>query len=415
MRKGLGKLFLLVCLLLPFFFMLTTIRAESAETDVQVVVHKRVLRDADLPEFTPHQNDGQEASQDADIISKTTSLEGAIFDVYDVSALYHEGGLDKETFLKQMNEMNCSYAVEFLQHQRLEPIYKGLRTNVEAADGGVLRFSVPSYNKALNKHGVYLIIETGVDPAAGVSVDLTQTTPIVVLLPVFDPITNQEMQTIHIYPKNISYLRSPYFFKIGKNEDGSEEPLAGAVFVLYRIDEAGKKLYLDMNPTTEMKNKWVESNDPANDSNISRYTSNQEGLVEMKNHYLPSGTYYLEEVQGVEGYQKMEEDIPVIIPESSKDINGSAQFVKINGQIMDEKENDSVPESAMVRKTPYVYNHEKNLPVTKGTPQTLPVTSENASKLLPKTGEQRALLLGGVGALLVMLVLGILKRRDRSS
>lgn len=415
MRKGLGKLFLLVCLLLPFFSMLTAIRGEAAEADVQVVVHKRVLRDADLPEFTPHQNDGQEASQDADILSKTSSLDGAIFDVYDVSTLYHNGGLDKETFLEQMNEMNCSYAVEFLQQQNLDPIYKGVRTDTEAADGGVLRFSVPSYNQTLNKHGVYLIVETGVDPDAGVSVDLTQTTPLVVLLPVFDPITNQEMQTIHIYPKNISYLRSPYFFKIGKKEDGSEEPLAGVVFVLYRIDETGKKLYLDMNPTTGMKNKWMASSDPAKDANISRYTSNQEGLVEMKNHYLPAGTYYLEEVQGVEGYQKMEEDIPVIIPESSKDIKGNAQFVKINGQIMDEKENDRVPESAMVRKTPYVYNHEKTLPVTKGTSQTTPATRSTTSKFLPQTGEQRAFLLGLIGIVLVMLVSSILRRQRRSN
>lgn len=414
MQKRRNRFALLIGLMVPLLFLFIGIKGEAAEAEVQIVVHKRVLRDADLPEFTPHQNDGKEAEADADILSKTASLDGAIFNVYDISELYHEGGLDKQTFLEQMNEMNCNYAVEFLHQQGIEPLYKDLKTNTEAADGGVLRFNVPSDNQALNKHAVYAIVETGVDPAAGVTVDLSQMTPLVVILPVVDPITNQAMQTIHIYPKNVSYLRSPYFFKIGKKQDGSEEPLAGAVFVLYRVDEEGNKLYLDMNPTTAMKNRWVNTSDPTTDPNISRYTSDQEGLVEMKEHYLPAGTYYLEEIQGVEGYQKTENAIPVVIPESAVDAEGKPQSVKINDQVMDEKENDTVPEAAMVRKTPYVYNYEKKpLPDTKGTTQT--PSASAVSKLLPQTGEQRPILLGVIGIFLVMLTLYRIKRRGRSN
>lgn len=415
MQKRVNRFALLIGLMMPLLFLFTGIKGEAAETDVQIVIHKRVLRDADLPEFTPHQNDGNEATADADILSKTTSLDGAIFNVYDVSRLYHEGGLDKKTFLEQMNEMNGKYAVEFFHQQGIEPLYKDLKTNTEASDGGVLRFNVSSYNQALNKHAIYVIVETGVDPEAGVSVDLSQIVPLVVMLPVFDPITNQAMQTIHIYPKNVSYLRSPYFFKIGKKQDGSEEPLAGAVFVLYRLDEEGKKLYLNMNPATEMKNKWVSVSDPSADPTISRYTSDQEGLVEMNNHYLPTGTYYLEEIQGVEGYQKSEEAIPVVIPESSIDEEGKPQFVKINNQAMDEKENDTVPEAARAQKTPYVYNYEKKqiLPDTKGPSQTSSASA--VSKLLPQTGEQRAILLAVIGIFLVMLTLSKMKRRGRSN
>ncbi|GCF95262.1 peptidase [Enterococcus florum] len=417
MQKKLGKFVLFVCLLLPLVSILTGMKGTAAENDVQIVIHKRVLRDADLPEFTPHQNDGHEASQETDILSKTSSLDGAIFDVYDVTRLYQESGLEEQAFLEQFNEMSCKFAADFLRQRNVTPIYQGLKTDSEAADGGVLRFNVASYNQEMSANAVYLIVETGVDPAAGVTVDLNQTTPLVVMLPVLDPLTNQAMQTIHIYPKNISYLRSPYFFKIGRKTDGTELPLAGAVFVLYRTNSEGNREYLDMSPTAELKNKWIPSSDPASDPAISRYTSNSDGLVEMKDHYLPAGTYYLEEIQGVEGYKITEEQIPLVIPESEKDAEGNAQFVMINGQQMEEKVNDRVPESAMTKKEPRIYNDEvpkKELPNTKGDPPSTPTSTTSTSKFLPRTGEQRTLLLTGIGMLLLFIV-GVYQRKQKRS
>ena len=398
MWKKLIKYVLFTCLVVPVLFgAFRGIDGHAAGEEVEIVLHKRILRDADLEQFDPHQNDGLEASQEADILSKTTSLDGAIFDVYDVTKLYQESKLEANDFLDQVNEMSCQFAIDYLQQHQYKPMLKGLKTASDTGDNGILRVNVPKYNQELQTYAVYLIVETGIDPATGITADLERARPFAVMLPVMDPMTGDELSTIHVYPKNLSYLRNPYFYKLGKKTDGSEVPLNGAVFVLYRYDEEGNKEYLHMDSTTDLKNKWVTSTDPVNDTNISRYTSNQDGLVEMKNHYLPSGTYYFEEIKGVEGYEISTEakKIPVVIPESPRNENNELQHILVNGQAMEEDESGQITENARKKKEPRVYNPEKEkdkekeiLPKTSGGNNPANPIQQAASKVLPQTGEQ---------------------------
>ncbi|GCF95825.1 peptidase [Enterococcus florum] len=423
MLKRLSKGVLLICLLLPMLCaFISHASAEEGPTgeNVEIVLHKRVLRDADLSEFTPHQNDGHEANSESDILAKTTALDGAIFDVYDITQLYQESLQTENALLDQLNELSCQFVIDYLQKHGDQPILQGLKTNSEAEDGGILRFNVPKYNRTLNTSAAYLIVETGVDPSAGVAVDLNQARPLAVVLPILDPTTGQEMDTIHLYPKNISRLCSPYFFKIGKKQDGSEVPLAGVSFVLYRKDEAGNRQYLDARATTNLSERWKGTSDPKTDTTLSRFISNETGLVELSGVYLSAGTYYLEEIQSVEGYTMSEKEIPVVIPEVSTDVEGNPTTVTINGQLMADRGADgAVTTEAVEKKEPRVYNQEEkkpdpkpSLPNTegKGTPSTTPETL--ASKVLPKTGEQLSLWLTILGVLLVGTV--VLYRKQRA-
>ena len=73
---------------------------------------------------------------------------------------------------------------------------------------------------------------------------------------------------------------------------------------------------------------------------------------------MPSGTYYFEELKGVEGYEMDEASkrIEVIIPEFWVDAKGQPQYVVVNGQEMAELESGKVPVSAYESATPRVYN-----------------------------------------------------------
>ena len=166
-----------------------------------------------------------------------------------------------------------------------------------------------------------MIFEESIDPEVGLDVDIDQTAiPIAAILPIYHPTeSTEELQEIHIYPKNVGYLRDPYFFKYGRQRGTTEKgkPLEGAVFALYQMIEG--KYYLDMAPANDLKNQWIKpaDNDPLNDKNVSKFISDKEGLVTTGQRFLPSGTYYFEELKGVEGYEMDEASkrIEVIIPE----------------------------------------------------------------------------------------------------
>lgn len=47
------------------------------------------------------------------------------------------------------NEISCQFAIDYLQSHGDKPILQNLKTNIEAEDGGVLRFTVPRFNQTL--------------------------------------------------------------------------------------------------------------------------------------------------------------------------------------------------------------------------------------------------------------------------
>lgn len=229
------------------------------------------------------------------------------------------------------------------------------------------------------------------------------------------------MSDIHIYPKNVGYVRDPYFFKFGKLSDGTDQgPLAGAKFAIYR-EENNKKLYLDMSDTNDLKNKWVETDDPLNDKRVNIFTSDKDGLVNTGERFLPSGTFYFEELSTVDDYVigNAEKRIKIEIPESWYDEDGNYLPVLINGQPMLENPDGEVPEQAMKEKTPRVYNTKEEPedsssttePSTTEPSTTTPTTTTTTTtrgrlpatigslvdtvvstvrRSLPKTGEEKA-------------------------
>lgn len=393
----------------------TEVFAADTGDEVTIVLHKRALREADMAEFDPHQNDGHKAKEAAEIYTKTTPLEGAIFDVYDVTQLYLESELGENDFLDRVSEMSCQNAIDYLAKRQIKPMIKQHEAAGKTDAQGVTQFTVPSYNQQLKTGAAYLIVETGVGSSAGVTVDLKRARPFAVVLPLKDPITQQAMTTIHLYPKNLSYLRNPYFYKLGKKQDGSEIPLEGAIFGLYRYNTHGKKEYLHKDPTTALKNKWLSVENPSNNPDIARFVSDKEGLVMLTQHYLPAGTYYFDELAGVAGFDISKEAraIEVIIPDSPRDAEGNLQPITVNDYPMEENDRGEITDSAKVRKEPRFYNHERGkLPDTAG--QHPSEKTNRLQRLLPQTGEKTLPFLMIFGALLLLGTQLLRSRRKQS-
>ncbi|MEN2265363.1 pilin N-terminal domain-containing protein, partial [Enterococcus lactis] len=137
-------------------------------------------------------------------------------------------------------------------------------------------------NKNQDRDAVYLIFEESIDREVGLDVDIDQTAiPIAAILPISHPTeSTEELQEIHINPKNVGYLRDPYFLKNGRQRGTTEKgkPLEGAGFALYHMIER-EKYYLDMAPANDLKNQWIKpaDNDPWNDKNVTKFSSDKDG------------------------------------------------------------------------------------------------------------------------------------------
>ena len=157
-----------------------------------------------------------------------------------------------------------------------------------------------------------------------------------------------------------------------------------------------------MSPTTDLKNKWVESADPAKDTRVNKFVSDNTGLVNTGERFLPSGTFYFEEVKAADGYEITSEarKVEVIVPTSWDDP------VTINGQEMAELVTGIVPESAQKSQTPRIYNTQSEseippqdssgqetstrlrLPQTLG--QLIDTVATTGRRMLPRTNEGKA-------------------------
>ena len=198
-----------------------------------------------------------------------------------------------------------------------------------------------------------------------------------VVFPVTDPISGNPLQTIHLYPKNVGYVRDPYFFKFGVHPDGTSKRLAGAIFAIYRI-ENGKKLYLDMSPVTDLRNKWVSTTDPLHDDRVNKFVSDQDGLVNTGERFLPAGEYFFEELQGVPGYEvdAKSRAIKIEIPDSWEDEDGNRRFVLIDGQPMQENFGGVVTPEMISSGYPRVYNYADKQASTTGDQTAGPSTTQ---------------------------------------
>lgn len=423
----------------------TEVHAATSET-VDIVLHKRIFRD--LRWYGRYEDKEWAYDNDGSLLdpneADSTGLNGAIFRVWDATPLLRyaerQEGFDPETFVRDFSEMNQSEAVEIAESSELTELFvdQQLVTGTDEIMGdGILTLSnLPLKDESGYK--AYLITEAGLTDAEELNVDMEfYAQPLMMTFPVY--IGDEMLSEVHVYPKNVGYVRDPYFYKFGETKKGAGDlgPIEGAKFAIYREDDAGEKWYLDMSETTDLRNKWVQTENPLQDERVKIFTSDETGLVDTGERFLPSGTFYFEELEAAEGYL-LDEDakrIEIMIPTSWVDENGDYLPVTINGQPMAENPSGEVPESAIESQTPRVYNvkvadpvptpdpdpkptpeptptpdPEPTLPVTKPTVKPTPVQTSKPRTILPSTGAEKATV-SILGLAIVFTVIMIWRKR----
>ncbi|MBO0449550.1 LPXTG cell wall anchor domain-containing protein [Enterococcus sp. MJM12] len=446
MKKIMTSLLALL-LLLPLVFTFTSngeTIAEAADNpeEVTIYLHKRIFRDLrwknnkELEDWE-YQNDGlqivgeQLTEQDNTLLENSLPLNGAMFDIYDATPWYKDvkekGQLpngvkvsSQKDFVDYIATLARKEAIKMAEESKLTKVNAQaiVSQKTEMPDGRTLE-GIATFPKLPVKSGdeeaAYLILETGLTEKKDLNVDMEKLgRPLLITLPIY--VNNESLTQIHLYPKNVGYVRDPYFFKFGQQASGEDlGPIAGAKFAIYR-EEDGKKLYLDMSDVNDLKNKWVESEDPLHDDRVNIFESDKDGLVNTGARFLPSGTFYFEELESAEGFVigNKEKRIKIEVPESWYDEDGNYLPVLIDGQPMLENPDGEVPAKAMEEKTPRVYNTQEEPPTesssttpseptstpaeptrTRGRlPQTLgelvDTVATTARRMLPKTNEGKA-------------------------
>lgn len=365
----------------------------AAETDI--TLHKRVYRDARLvgAESWAYANDGKQLQLGDDSLG----LNGAHFTVYAADGLYAAAKRDGESetdFAKRLAKTDMQTAIELANTHNL-PVIQTLTTATVAGEDGVAAVTVPS-------RGAYLLVETGVD--AEMDIDMHKASPLYLKLPVV--VDAQYLDAVHLYPKNVGYVRDPFFFKFGVQLNGDERRLAGVVFALYKLAANGDKLYLDLGQT-DLANRWVTSDTPLVDNNVERFVSDANGLVDTGARFLPAGTYYFEELQPLAGYTNnlAEQPVKVEVPTSWYDANGNFSPVLVNGEAMPETLSGIVQPETIAAGRPRVYNYQLTTTTPEGGNTTKPTGT------LPTMASALNWVLVGLGLILMGLAYRVVRQR----
>lgn len=137
--------------------------------------------------------------------------------------------------------------------------------------------------------------------------------------------TDDQLDPIHIYPKNEVFGAAPEFEKYGRvGNDGKETALDNAEFVMYR-DGANGREYLQPLPTdgTPSDIKWgpkeTAETFPSLGGKVSVADKNA-------NYLLPEGTYYFEETKTANNDYSLPSNY-VISVEIGKDADGNPSFI----------------------------------------------------------------------------------------
>lgn len=385
------KLFALLSLMAFAFIAWGQTQTVHASDTTTLILHKRIYRDARLADLDKweYNNQGQEVIQS----DASFGLNGANFDVYDATEFYDQAKLAGETeaeFAQRLAQLDRKSALALAKAHHL-PLVTTLKTASVNGEDGVASLDVPKF--ANDQNAAYLLIETSVDHDTLLNVDLTKkATPIYLRLG-----TNRDSNVVHLYPKNVGYVRDPYFFKYGQQLDGTTKRLKGVTFALYRLDENGQKLYLDSSPVFDLKNSWITTSDPLNHVQVAKFISDENGLVDSGERFLPAGTYYFEELKGLDGYAKLTEPVEVIVPATWYDEAGNFLPVTVNGEVMDETLSGVVKEATIQKGRPRVYNRQLST-----TPKPTTPTQSTPSSSLPSMGAAMSWLAVIIG--LIMMV-----------
>ncbi|WP_265459123.1 pilin N-terminal domain-containing protein [Enterococcus sp. HY326] len=380
-------------------------QATTNYDQVELILHKYIARDIVSDEISDYQNDGlpigEEDWESVDVVTKATPLNGANFLIYNLTDYYYQDADSGADFVEKISGLNQNQVQALIETENLQQVIGSPVTTVTDDEYGRGTGRIFLSKKSGDLDCVYLVVETKVDASVGFNVDIdARAIPIAVILPIMDPRDPlTELQEIHIYPKNVGYIRDPYFFKLGRTA-GSDvlTPLEGVTFALYQLVD-GNKLYLQQSQVSDLHNQWLASSDPLTDSEVTKFISDEDGVVSTNERYLPSGTYYFEELTTAAGYEitAADKEIEVVIPESWQDEEGNPLYVTVNGYSMDELASGKVPDSAYQKLEPRVYNEKTVIPPT-----------EDGGKL-PDTGAVKSLM--SIFGIMLLGVACFLKKR----
>ncbi|WP_430612600.1 pilin N-terminal domain-containing protein [Enterococcus sp. DIV0876] len=425
--KRMMKYPILLLFLVLGFLSISELTANAASTDTQnILLHKRIFRDRDYTEQfddAKYQNTGDIVSgashNNSEMLTLSRGLNGATFALLDTTDYYYAkvAEVGQEQASKDLNEkltrtLVRKHLVEGEYNFTIEDDFpevsivdsgttapsSELPASIDQSEfedeNGFLYFeNVPK--RSNGQHAVYMIVETAVDDQG--NVDLQKwASKMMISFPVMrDTGEEFDAEILHLYPKNLGYVRDPWFMKLGRNVNGEYAPLEGTEFVFYRLNEAGEREYFipDLTEDMSMNHEWIsgiEADSQGNavydsliENGIHIYRSSEYGIVSMDGVLVPSGTYYFEEVKTVPGYLPTAEtfQIKVEIPSSWwNEESNDYQPVLVNGQAMAEPEPDwatvfadgfdfdKALEAAYINEPgytgdglPYVYNDETPL------------------------------------------------------
>lgn len=357
-KKKFTHILLSLLMVLPLFLSFfsgvkTALAAETNDTQ-SIMLHKRIFRDRDqIGKYDGelHQNTGEEITLDNDatlrnndgttmqMLADSLGLNEATFALLEVTDYYYELATDssyEEAQAQLIEEFDRKTAAGWelgSSHDGATVVDIQTTTDRDGEAGIAIFADVP---KVVNdRDAAYLIVETAVGENSNVDVDTTKLASSMFLsFPVIvDGTDNVEFsgEYIHLYPKNLGYVRDPWFMKLSRNLNGDVAALEGVEFVFYKVnEETDERLYFipdHANPDIPENHQWVsveldEQGNAIYDDLVAQgieiYTSNEFGIVSMNGAVVPSGTYYFEEVKSAENYVITADSrsIPVVIPSS---------------------------------------------------------------------------------------------------
>ncbi|WP_056969791.1 pilin N-terminal domain-containing protein [Lacticaseibacillus thailandensis] len=350
---------ILAVLGLTLMFMVT--QPVAAETTTTVTIHKRLYHSRDeLPSIA---NQGTELATDHAALANSVGLNGVRMTVYDATEYLRDfdGGLDRFVQVYGNGDMTATAMADVAAKQEL-PVAADVTTATSSSgERGVASFPVARVRDG--QPTAYFIVEDA-DTAGAANVDVTSLPGMLVVPNMYSTST----AALHIYPKNVAYQRDPYFFKIGRQANGTESRLTGAAFVVRR-QQAGSWQYLAAEQDNLQELQWVTSTQPQTDAKLRRFTSGDHGLLTTGEIMFPAGDYQWVEVTAPDGYQLLEQPVAMTVPTSTYHADGTYNPVVINGQAVTETSSGSLTAAIIQRGRPYVYNNAKTttVPETGGT------------------------------------------------
>lgn len=309
-KKNLWAILATVIMALPLFVGFGGTSANAAgedpveKTTATIIVHK-VANDGNIPDDNDEIS-GNEIENNGEIVEGLTPISGVEFNIYDMTPgstnygkvvgngkTISDGTVTFPDLPKTITKVNA----------------KGEKEEVYAKYK-IVEVSAPEYvtDKAGDIEIQFPVYKVG-------KVDEDKIT-----------FTDEELDPIHVYPKNEVFGAAPKFEKYGRvGNNGEETPLDGAEFKMYRLKEDGTKEYLQVLPEggTPSDITWdtIDGAETFTSKTITDENGNEvSGIVSVEdtnpNYLLPAGTYYFEETAtGSDLYSvpKAEQVIKVVI------------------------------------------------------------------------------------------------------